>query len=124
MDFGFLCASAEDFRVTNLNTDRIVESFDGYKSYLLVVDKTTRYTWLFPRRTKKPPVGIISLILEKFGHENGGLIQVDQGGELACSTEWCTMVLKKYRYVLWNPQAQIAHPKMDKLNNTMKLSQL
>jgi len=88
MDFGFLRASSEDFRKTNLKTDRIVESFDGYTSYLLVVDKATRYAWIFLTKTKNPPVGIISLFLEKFGNEKGGMIRVDQGGELARSEEW------------------------------------
>jgi len=59
VDFGFLRASTEDFRSTNVKTDRIVVSFDGYKSYLLVVDKATRYTLLFPTKMKKPPVDII-----------------------------------------------------------------
>ena len=83
MDFGFLRSSSEEFRKTNLKTDRIVESFDGYTSYLLVVDKATRYAWIFLTKTKQPPVGIISLFLEKFGHRDGGMIRVDQGGELA-----------------------------------------
>ena len=100
MDFGYLRASVEDFWTTNLKTDQIVESFDGYKSYLLVVDKTTRYTWLFPMCTKKPPIGIISLFLETFGHEDGGFIRFNQGGELACSTEWRTMALNKCHYVV------------------------
>lgn len=77
MDFGFLRASTEDFRATRAKTDRIVESFDGYTSYLLVVDKTTRYTWLFLTKTKKPPVEIIRIFLDKYGHEDGGLIRVD-----------------------------------------------
>lgn len=100
MDFGFLRASSEDFRKTNLKTDRIVESFDGYTSYLLVVDKATRYAWIFLTKTKDPPVGIISLFLEKFGNENGGMIRVDQGGELARSEEWRSMALNTYRYVV------------------------
>lgn len=83
MDFGFLRASLEDFWTTNLKTDCIVESFDGYKSYLLVVDKATRYTWIFLTRNKKPPIGIISLFLDKFGHENGDIVRVDQEGKLA-----------------------------------------
>eukprot|EP00804_Cyclotella_cryptica_P024685 CCRYP_001671-RA/>CCRYP_001671-RA protein AED:0.29 eAED:-0.05 QI:0/0/0/0.33/1/1/3/0/660 len=69
-------------------------------SYLLVVDKTTRYTWIFPTKSKKPPVEIIRLFLSKYGHEDGGLIRVDQGGELARCTEWRTMVLKEHRYVV------------------------
>ena len=43
---------------------------------------------------------IISLFLDKYGHENGGLIRVDPGGELARSTEWRTMVLEKHKYVV------------------------
>ena len=97
MDFGFLRSSLEEFRKTNLKTDRIVESFDGYTSYFLVVDKATRYAWMFLTKTKQPPVGIITLFLEKFGHGDGGMIRVDQGGELARSGEWRSVVLTKYR---------------------------
>ena len=100
MDFGFLRASMEDFRSTNVKTDQIVESFNGYKSYLLVVDKTTLYTWLFLTKTKKPPTNIIRIFLTKYGHEDGGLIRVDQGGELARCNEWRTMALKEHRYVV------------------------
>lgn len=41
MDFWFLRASIGDVWVSNLKTDRIVESFDGYKFYLIVVSKTS-----------------------------------------------------------------------------------
>jgi hypothetical protein len=44
-DFGFIQASNNDFNQPSKTTDRIVESFDGYSSYLLVVDEVSKYSW-------------------------------------------------------------------------------
>jgi hypothetical protein len=37
MDFGFMQASSLDYRKPNPKTDRVVQSWDGYSSYLLIV---------------------------------------------------------------------------------------
>ena len=38
MDFGFMRASTDDFSRPDSKRDRVVKSFDGYNSYLAVVD--------------------------------------------------------------------------------------
>jgi hypothetical protein len=38
MDFGFIRASSVDYRHPNINSDCIVDSYDGYNSYLLILD--------------------------------------------------------------------------------------
>jgi len=41
----------------------LVTSLDGYNSYLVIVDRATRYTWYFfakPRSLKSPPLLISS----------------------------------------------------------------
>jgi hypothetical protein len=43
MDFGFMQASAGDYTHTNKSTDRIVFSYDGYTSYLLIIDEASWY---------------------------------------------------------------------------------
>ena len=43
MDFGFMRASASDFGKRSKKTDRVVFSYDGYSSYLLIVDEASRY---------------------------------------------------------------------------------
>jgi hypothetical protein len=53
IDFGFLRASTDDFTKPNAKKDRIIQSFDGYSSYVLVVDEFTKYSWIFLTSSKK-----------------------------------------------------------------------
>jgi hypothetical protein len=55
MDFGFLCASTADFVRPDTKKDQVIRSFDGYTSYLAVLDDHSRYTWVFLCKTKDPP---------------------------------------------------------------------
>lgn len=41
VDFGFIRASTSDYSKPDPKRDRIVESFDGYNSYLLIVDEAS-----------------------------------------------------------------------------------
>ena len=50
----------------NSNTDRVVPSFDGFETYLLIVDAFARHTWVFLTCSKEPPVDIASDFLAKF----------------------------------------------------------
>jgi hypothetical protein len=43
MDFGFMRASSSDYSRPNKKHDRVIDSWDGYLSYLLVVDEASRY---------------------------------------------------------------------------------
>jgi hypothetical protein len=56
MDYGFMRASNEDYTKPSTKTDRVIESFDGYTSYLLIVDEVSKYTWIFLMKTKDPPI--------------------------------------------------------------------
>jgi len=42
MDFGFMRASNEDYKRPNKMSDRVILSYDGYSSYLLIVDRASR----------------------------------------------------------------------------------
>ena len=55
--------------------------------------------WVFLTKSKEPPVDIINSFLRKFGHDNGGSIRSDQGGELAKSPALADMVLREHNYV-------------------------
>ena len=100
MDFGFMRASASDFGKRSKATDRVVFSYDGYSSYLLVVDEASRYIWVFLTSSKDPPIDIVSAFLTQHGHEDGGCIRTDQGGEFAGSAAFIDMVLRDYRYTV------------------------
>lgn len=43
-DFGFIRASNDDFSRPTKEKDRVVESYDGFTSYLLIVDKVSKYS--------------------------------------------------------------------------------
>jgi hypothetical protein len=45
MDFGFMRASTSDYSRRDKTKDWVVFSYDGFSSYLLIVDKASRYVW-------------------------------------------------------------------------------
>jgi hypothetical protein len=99
MDFGFMRSSTSDYAKPNKLTNRIVLSYDGYSSYLLIVDGSSRRTWVFLTKTKEPPIHIVRAFMKKFG-AGGGLVKTDQGGELARSAAFKTMLEEEFHYVV------------------------
>ncbi len=100
MDFGFMRASTSDYARRDKSKDRVVFSYDGFTLYLLVVDKASRFVWVFLTATKSPPIDIIKEFLIQHGHEDGGCIRTDQGGELARSSAIQDMLLRDFHYTL------------------------
>ena len=100
MDFGFMRTSSSDYTKPNKKVDRVVDSWDGYSSYLLIVDEASRYIWVFLTKSKEPPLDIIDTFLDRFGHRNGGSIRSDQGSELARSFAYSDLLLRKHKYVV------------------------
>jgi hypothetical protein len=47
MDFAFMRSSTEDYKRPNKNTDRVVTSYDGHSSHLIIVDGASRRVWAF-----------------------------------------------------------------------------
>ena len=79
------CALPHPISLVPTRTNRVVASYDGFSSYLLIVNEATRFIWVFLTKSKAPPLDILDTFLTRFGHENGGLVRTDQGGELARS---------------------------------------
>ena len=108
MDFGFLRASSSDYLpsnphlhpIPNLETDRVVESFDGYTAYLLIVDEASRMIWVFLRKSKDPPIDLVSHFLQMYGRSSGGVVRCDQRGELARSSLFRTTLMEKHLYTV------------------------
>ena len=100
MDFGFMRASSSDYSTPNLETDRVVESFDGYVAYLIIVDEASKFVWIFLRKSKEPPVELVSHFLQMYGRSSGGVIRCDQGRELARSASFRTTMMEKHLYVV------------------------
>ena len=90
MDFGFVRGSNYTIKTEDGPT---VTSIDGYNSYLIIVDRATRYIWLFLTKSKHPPVDIARKVLKKFRSDHKHrTVRTDQGGELGRSEEFRTMV--------------------------------
>jgi hypothetical protein len=97
-DFGFIRSSTSNHSRPNPATDRIVHSVDGFNCYLLVVDEFSRYAWVFLCASKEPPIKEMSAFLRVFGLADCGVLQCDQGGELAKSTKWRSQMLTEFNY--------------------------
>jgi len=80
---------------------QIITSMDGFNSYLLVIDRATRYTWIFLSRTKAPPVNLLKGFLTTHGTRHSVLkrIRTDKGGELWGSHEF-QRTMKELNYIL------------------------
>ena len=99
MDFGFMRASESDYSRPDKTKDRIVQSFDGYSSYLLIVDEASRFVWIFLTASKEPPLDIIREFLTQHGHSDGGSVHTDQGGILARCSALQDMLLRDFHYM-------------------------
>jgi hypothetical protein len=71
MDFGFMRASTFDYSCPDKSQDRVVQFFDGYNSYLVVLDEATKMAWVYLCVSKEPPMHLIHLHLDIFGAESG-----------------------------------------------------
>ncbi len=92
--------STSDNSQPDVTRDRVITSYDGYSSYLLIVDEKSSKAWVILTRTKEPPIEIVCLFLQSFGRSKalGGFIRCNQGGELACSHAFVDMALAKFNY--------------------------
>lgn len=90
MDFGFVRGSKYTIKQDDNPT---VTSKDGYNSYLIIVDRASRYSWIFLTKSKHPPVTLAHKVLTKFKSTNPHrTVRTDQGGELGRSSKFSQMV--------------------------------
>ena len=90
MDYGFVRGS--DWHKKD-NDGKLVTSVDKYRSYLLVIDRCTRYIWIFLTKAKSPPISFITTLLNKFTNPNIiSTVTTDQGGELAKSSDFAKAI--------------------------------
>jgi hypothetical protein len=83
MDFGFMRTSAANYSQASKSKDCVVYSYDGFTSYLLILDEALQFIWVFLTLSKDPPLDLVSEFLHQHGHEDGGCVRTDQGGKLA-----------------------------------------
>ena len=97
MDFGFVRGS--DWKAKD-NDNKLVTSVDNYRSYLLVIDRATRYIWVYLTKTKHPPIAQVNGLLQKFkGVYSNAKVTTDQGKELGASKLFQQMI-KENDYTL------------------------
>ncbi len=63
MDFGFMRSSQSDYTRPYKRTDRVIQLWDGFSSYLLIIDEESQYAWVFLTSSKDPPIDIIDKFL-------------------------------------------------------------
>ncbi len=92
IDYGFMKGTGFG---TQDKDGRTITSIDGYRSYCIIVDRKTRYTWIFLTRTKIPPLQIMATFLQKHGTQETAhrIIRTDQGGELWASQDFRKLAL-------------------------------
>ena len=98
MDFGFVRGSSWSSKDKDGN---LITSIDGQRSYLIIVDRATRYKWVFNTTTKKPPLDEVKSVLQKFKPSLVNLhctVRTDQGGELGKSNQFRKLV-KEFGYI-------------------------
>ncbi len=93
-------ALASDYSRPDKAKDRVVRSYNGYSSYLLVADEALRFAWVFLTASKEPPIDIVRAFLAQHGHSNGGCIRTNQGSKLAQSTTFRDLLLCEFNYIL------------------------
>lgn len=97
MDYGFVQGS-DWSKITN--DGKLVTSVDNYRSYLLVINRASRYIWIFLTKTKHPPVKQVEGLLSMWkGKYKQCTVTTDQGKELGESIEYQKMV-QRCGYIL------------------------
>jgi hypothetical protein len=85
LDFGFVRGS--DWSKKD-NDGKLVTSIDGYRSYCLVIDRSTQYIWIVLTKRKTPPIdqlrGLLTQLVTKVTSPYR-TVTTDLGGELAKS---------------------------------------
>ena len=90
MDYGFVRGS--DWNKKD-NDGKLVTSIDKYRSYLLVIDRYTRYIWICLTKQKSPPTNFVTNLLNKFTNPKViSTVTTDQGGELSKSSQFAKTI--------------------------------
>ncbi len=80
-------ALSDDYKCPKKSTDCIITSYDSHAAHLIIVDSASRRVWAFLTKSKDPPLDILWVFMVNFGLGTG-VVQMDQGGELARSVSF------------------------------------
>ena len=88
-DFGFMRSKSYQQKDED---GKLQTSIDGKRAYLLIIDRATRYMWVYLANSKRPPIQFCKSILNKFkSSTKHRTIRCDQG-ELASSNDFKRML--------------------------------
>ena len=91
IDFGFVRGS--DYSTKDSDTGKTFTSIDNKNSYLLIVDRKTRYMWIHTSASKEPPLEAVRAVLTKFGsNDKHRTVRSDQDKGLGKSKAFLTML--------------------------------
>ena len=91
-DFGFMRTK---YYQQEDQDGKLQTSVDGKNAYLLVIDRNTRYMWVYVSSSKSPPIEFCRSILRKFKAETAHrTVRCDQG-ELATSKEFNALLVEQ-----------------------------
>jgi len=81
MDMGFVRGTKYQVKDEDGN---IITSLDGHNSYLIIIDRATRYTWVFLSKHKHPQIAALTGFLKSHGNTTNTQksVRTDEGGEL------------------------------------------
>ena len=96
MDYGFVRGS--DWSKKD-NDGKLVTSVDKFRAYLIIIDKKSRYIWIYLTKTKTPPLDQVQGLLSIFEKFTLATIMTDQGGELARSNKF-KLLCQRNNYIL------------------------
>ena len=91
IDFGFVRGS--EYSNKDEDTGRTFTSVDNKNSYLLIVDRKTRYMWIHTSASKEPPLEAVRAVLTKFGSsDKHRTVRSDQDKGLGKSKAFLAML--------------------------------
>ena len=94
MDYSFVRGSDWSAKT---NDGKLVTSIYKHRAYLLIIDKHSRYIWIYLTRDKSPPLAQVEGLLTHLETYKYATIMTDQGGELAKSTNFKRLCKKQDR---------------------------
>jgi len=73
---------------------RLITSLDGYRAYLLIIDRKSWYIWIMLAKTKQPPLTFLKKFFTLHGLTSGRrIVRADKWGELWGSFEFHQVVM-------------------------------
>jgi hypothetical protein len=100
---------------------RIISSVDGYRCYLLIIERKTRHIRVMLAKTKQPPLQFVARYLEIHGRKEGRrVVRTDLGGELFGSFAFREIIEQaKYTLEPTAPNAAFQNAHAERPNRTL-----